>query len=106
VDLKTTLDASSAFEKSAYNFGYHHQAAWYLYGCRAAGIDCRDFIFVAVEKTYPYAVAIYGAADHLIEVGRQEVRAAIRTYAVCLESGEWPGLTSGVINLDLPLWAK
>jgi len=109
VDLKTTLDASSAFEKSAYNFGYHHQAAWYLYGCRAAGIDCRDFIFVAVEKTYPYAVAIYRASNSLIALGREEVRYAIKYYARCLESGKWPGYMdeggTGIRSLGPPSWA-
>jgi exodeoxyribonuclease VIII len=55
VDLKTCQDASPAgFGKSVANFGYQIQAAHYL-----AGTLAKRFIFVAVEKTYPFAVGVY-----------------------------------------------
>ena len=109
VDLKTTQDASyDSFRRSAFTLGYHHQAAFYLEGCRAVGVDVNDFAFVVVEKTPPYAVALYRAPEHMIEVGRQACREAIRTYAACLESGEWPGYgqTDSLTDLELPLWAR
>jgi hypothetical protein len=53
VDLKTCQDASpGAFARACATFGYHTQAAHYLNGTFAD-----RFVFVAVEKTYPYALA-------------------------------------------------
>jgi len=55
VDLKTCQDASPAsFAKAVANFGYQIQAAHYL-----AGTLATRFIFVAVEKTAPYAIGVY-----------------------------------------------
>jgi len=59
-DLKTTRDASrNAFGKSAWDLGYHIQAAFYLKLCEALGLDKRAFSFIAVENEEPYCVAAY-----------------------------------------------
>ena len=58
IDLKTTTDASPAgFAKSCATFRYHVQASHYL-----AGLPAERFIFIAVEKVYPYAVGVYQLA--------------------------------------------
>ena len=107
VDLKTTQDASTeAFQRSAYSFGYPHQAAFYIDGCRAAGIDVSgDFVFIAVEKTPPYAVQVFRASKEMLAVGRREVREAVNEYAACISSGEWPGYAPAMQELELPRWA-
>ena len=107
LDLKSAADASpEGFMRSAYNYGYHRAAAWYLDGVEAAAGDKPDaFMFLAVEKQPPFAVAYYYADDDMIEVGRRENRAALRTYAECLASGKWPGYTDRLLPLGLPKWA-
>lgn len=101
VDVKTTEDASPAgFAKSVAAFRYHVQAAHYL-----AGTGANRFLFIAVEKKAPYAVAVYELDSISLEVGEMIRRADLTTYAMCQESGEWPGYSSAVEILSLPAWS-
>lgn len=108
LDLKSALDASpDGFQRSAYNYGYHRAAAWYLDGVEAATGERPDaFMFLAVEKEAPYAVAYYYADDDMITAGKRENREALRTYAECLSSGKWPGYADRLLPLGLPRWAQ
>ena len=107
VDLKSTRDASpSGFQRSAYGFRYHVQAAWYLDGIAATTGKPRDaFIFAAFEKESPFACAFYYADQSMIEAGRAEYRRLLRTYAECMKSGRWPGYPMELQALTLPPWA-
>jgi len=108
LDVKSTQDASpEGFMKSAFNYRYHVQAAWYLDGLEAAtGWKPDAFMFLALEKDAPFASAFYYASDAMIDVGRREYRKALNTYAACLESGKWPGYSSQLQALELPRWAE
>lgn len=108
VDLKTTDDASPAgFGKSAANFRYPIQTAWYNGVLDAAfGEHPENWVFLAVEKNPPYAVGIYFMEPDM--VARAEI-AARRDFLRIVEhrrSGEWPdyGVTS--MPLALPGWSK
>ena len=106
VDVKTTEDASRhAFERSIFKFGYHRQAAFYLDGLRACGRDYDHFVFVCVEKSPPYSVAIYRLFEDSLELGRKEIRQLLNLYKKCSESGEWPGYPDHVQDVSLPAWA-
>lgn len=106
VDLKKTRDASlDAFMRDAHRFGYHRQAAQYLEGVSiATGEEYSTFVFVAVEDTPPYAVAVYVAGGEFLALGRREYRRNLDTYAACLKSGRWPGYSEKAQTLDLPPW--
>ena len=57
IDIKTTGDKSlSSFRGSAYKYGYHRQAAFYL-----DGFEADTFIFIVIEKKAPYNIGIYTA---------------------------------------------
>jgi exodeoxyribonuclease VIII len=107
LDLKTTRDAApDPFAKSIAAFRYHVQAAFYSDGyAEAFGEMPRGFMFLAIEKDPPYLSACYVATDAMIMRGRMEYQRDLDTYARCLETGEWPGLTRGVTEIDLPKWA-
>lgn len=106
-DLKTTEDASPrSFERSIMNYGYFRQAAFYLDGARAAGLEVDAFLFGAIEKSAPFASAIYYAEGTMIEAGRAEYRRHLRTYAECLERDRWPGYPSEIVPIGLPAWFK
>ena len=67
IDLKTTGEAGAspeAFTRAIASFKYHLQAAHYL---QATG--AKRFIFVVVEKVFPYSVGIYELSPHFIERG-------------------------------------
>ena len=107
VDLKSTEDASpDAFMRSAWNWRYWVQAAWYVDGIQhATGQRVDAFVFGAFEKSAPYACAFYYADDAMLEMGRQEYRKALRVYADCLAADRWPGYGTEVTRLGVPGWA-
>ena len=106
VDLKTTKSASpKAFAKSIAEYRYHVQAALYTDLAEANGLFIPDFTFIAVEKTYPYAVAIYQLDAQALERGRELYRRDLAIYKHCLEMDDWPGYPEEVQVLSLPSWA-
>jgi len=101
VDLKTTTDASpQGFAKSVANWRYHVQQAHYM-----AGTFAERFVFIAVEKTYPYAVGVYELDATAMNVGYALRRNNLQTIADCRAINEWPGYSQGIQNLSLPGWA-
>lgn len=104
-DLKSTEDASDeAFRKSAFKYRYHVQAAFYLDGARACGMDPQGFVFIAVEKKAPFLVNVFYADEEFIEAGRHAYRSDLETYMQCVRSGTWPGYEPTIKPLSLPAW--
>jgi hypothetical protein len=102
VDLKTCVDASPAgFGKAVAAFHYQLQAAHYL-----AGTLAKRFIFVAVEKSYPFAVGVYELDQEALVHGSIARHNALQRIQDCRAIGEWGhGYTDGIQTLQLPGWA-
>lgn len=106
VDLKSTDDASpEGLASSVLKWGYHRQAVWYRRALRAVGMDSSVFVLVAVEKTAPHLVTAANVSEAAQQVGLEEIKDTLSTYASCTKSGLWPGYVSEIIDLDLPEWA-
>jgi exodeoxyribonuclease VIII len=107
VDLKSTEDASAdGFQRSAWNWRYWVQAAWYMDGVQqATGQRVDAFVFGAFEKAPPYACAFYFADEAMLDMGRKEYRRLLRILADCMSSDKWPGYDTDVRALGVPLWA-
>lgn len=107
IDLKTTQDASaSEFARSCAKFRYHVQSAWYQDGYLAATGDLPlGFVFIAVEKTPPFAVALYELDAKAVDYGRLLARRDLARYANARELDVWTGYASDVQELALPRWA-
>jgi len=107
VDVKTTKDAQpDEFLRSIVKYRYHVQAAYYGDGYQAVfGKAPKGFAFIAVEPAPPHLVAVYVASSEMVLRGRGAYQADLGTYARCVETGEWPGLSTEPIILDLPKWA-
>jgi exodeoxyribonuclease VIII len=111
-DVKTTDDASKeGFSRSISKWRYHVQHPYYLDGANAAirqaGIDLpeqRYFVFIAVEKKPPYNVGVYVLGDESIQVGRDEYRDNLSTYAECVADGDWPGYSESIETISLSDW--
>lgn len=103
VDVKTSIDASRAeFSKSIANYDYHVQAAW-----NQAALEAEQFITIAVEKTRPFAVAVYPVSGALIAAGQRRIEAAMTLLAECEASGVWPGYGDLLQEpIDLPGWCR
>ena len=109
LDLKSTEDASKqAFVRSCVNYSYDMQAAFYLRGLRhILGRDF-DFAFLAIEKSRPHGIGLYGAPTEMLQRGERRVKEALRTIKRCQESGLWPSYQpDGDYDLlDWPRWAN
>lgn len=102
VDLKTTTDASpAAFARSVATFRYHVQASHYLAGLHGA----ERFVFIAVEKTAPYAVAVYELDAAAMAAGDELRQRDMRIIADCRATTDWPGYGDDCQALSLPSWA-
>jgi hypothetical protein len=106
VDLKTTKDASPrGFKQSIANFSYQKQAAWYLHGLeQATGRRPDQFIFICVESTAPYAVAVYAADAEMIERGHDQAMRDLAKLAVCKAADHWPSYSDQIETISLPGW--
>lgn len=108
VDLKSTIDASpDEFGRSAYNYRYRVQAAFYIDGLNIdAGFEkIKHFVFIAIEKTPPYGVAVYFIDQEAIDLGRRDYLRNCATYVECLKNGTWPGYSNEVQGLRIPTYA-
>jgi len=108
-DLKTTRDCAD-LSRSAYQFGYFRQAAFYLSGYARGElspweIERTAFAIVAVEKTPPYALAIYQMNDEALDLGNSEIDELLAIYKHCQDTDQWPGYDQGIQELSLPNWA-
>jgi exodeoxyribonuclease VIII len=102
VDLKTTDDASYwGFRRAVKKYRYDLQAAWYLNAARRCGIDPYRFVFIAVEKAPPYAVAAYELAWIDIEAADAHIDRLLIKLAECEAVGVWPGYSQVVETMSL-----
>ena len=108
-DYKTAVSASPVkFQRAAFAYGYHVQAAWYLDTLAAVGIsDDARFVFVVQEKTPPYLVTPIELDAAALAIGRHECRKAIDLYVRCVETDTWPGYSDGApVVVSAPAWVE
>jgi hypothetical protein len=102
VDVKTTEDASPrGFARSVANFRYHVQASHYL-----TGLGAEQFLFVCVEKSPPYLVAVYAATPAMVAAGERTAQRDLATLAECKAQNVWPGYADTIQPIDLPAWCN
>lgn len=105
LDVKTAVSAHpDAFAKSVVNYGYHAQEAFYSDGWQACGQEVEAFAFLVLEKTTPYAFAVYELPPSIVEEGRAMMRKALDTYATCRKANHWPAYGDGVQELSFKRW--
>ena len=108
VDLKSCRDASTdAFAAEAVRLGYDLQVAMYRTGVEKIEQKPHKFVFVAVEKSPPYAVNILEADDVMYNKGFDDFRKYLGMLKYCRETNNWYSYTGeqGIPNaLSLPAW--
>lgn len=104
-DLKTCESANpEAFARSVFRYGYHLQESFYRRGWRALGGEDLPFFFVAIEKGYPHAVAVYDVSPEAKAIADRQVQLGIDRWRWCLEHDEWPGYPPHVATVEAPSW--
>jgi len=114
-DIKTTSDGDEwAFAKAIDTYGYYQQAAFYLDGGRAAGLDTTMFAFATVESEAPHDCYICVPKPATIAAGRHAYKSALWAYRGCLQQeaqhpgdpANWPGRhEQDILELDMPTYA-
>jgi hypothetical protein len=114
IDLKTSADASPrGFAQSVAHYGYHQQAASYTYGWNSAiyqagmagGSSINTFLFLVVEKSPPYAPAIYELDAQTTAEGWASYNAAIDLHLECEAKQHFHGYAAEKVLLSLPHYA-
>lgn len=99
-ELKTTKCAKPEwFQFEVLRRGYAAQLCWYE---QALGIDVPELVIVAVESTPPHPVVVYRLSDRIREQARKQLRLWMELWLTCERSGEWPGYTQSICELDVP----
>jgi hypothetical protein len=62
------------------------------------------FVFVCVEKSAPYCVAVYQVDQAAIMQGQLEYHKALAIYQNCITTGIWPGYPQGIQTVTLSPW--
>tara|TARA_R110000737_G_scaffold351397_1_gene393544 strand:+ start:322 stop:1143 length:822 start_codon:yes stop_codon:yes gene_type:complete len=107
IDLKTSIDASPrGFAQSVAKYGYHQQAASYRYGWTKATVGFqKPFIFIVIEKTPPFAAAIYELDAPTLAEGWASWNAAIDQHLECVNNQHFPGYADEKVLLQIPGYA-
>ncbi len=107
IDLKTTDDArEEAFYFSILKYGYDVQAAFNLDMAKWVGVPKDYFLFIAIEKDAPYAVAVYELSADFIEAGREKYRRYLSIIDHCVKTDSWPGYDPSIKSISLADWSK
>jgi hypothetical protein len=85
------MAAASHWPKHAWDLGYAYQVAFYSDGWQKLSGESPPWLWLCAESAPPYLVAVHAAAEAWLIRGRDAYRRALRTYAECQASGEWPG---------------
>lgn len=92
-DLKTTVSVDrEKLQRTIADYSYHVQGGLVGMAFREVlGREMTSFNLVFVEKTPPYCVSVVSLKPADLQLGESIVRAALRTFANCLDTGHWPG---------------
>ncbi len=106
IDGKTARDVSPQwFSRSAYQLGYHLQAAFYIDAVEACRLGSfARFRIVAQCSAPPYLPAVYQFDDDQINLGRATYKRLLGELATCRAKGRFPGY-DGVTQIHFAPWA-
>lgn len=92
-DLKTIADISDdGIERAIGDTGLNMQGAMVAMGCRAVmKREMESFSLVFSEKTAPFCARVKTLKPDDLALGEEQVRASLRMFARCLDTGRWPG---------------
>lgn len=105
LDLKTTDSVEpEIFTKKVVGLGYDFQAAYYARAAQMAYGKPFKFIFACIERKAPYTVDLFEVTPEMMEEATYKVDKAIKVYAECSASGEWPNRDATIRQLSYPSW--
>lgn len=107
-DLKTTQEDCSrdSFSKAIYHFRYDIQIYMYCLGIELiTGKKVENALFLAVEKTNHYEVALYEADEALLFKGKTDYELLMKRLKTCIDTNRWDRYQQKHQSIGLPHWA-
>lgn len=106
VDIKATRDATAhAFARQAENLGYFRKLALYRRALRSVGWPLKEIAVLAIEPTAPHDLVPYLLDERAINTADEEVTQLLHHFAMCRETGDWPGYARDFAILYRLSWA-
>lgn len=100
LDVKSSRDVHPRqFPSSVVSYGYHAQEAFYSRGIAMCDMKTNGFVFLAQEKESPWAKGLFELPPSIVEEGGAIVSKALRAYAACVKTDEWPAYGDDVQEL-------
>jgi hypothetical protein len=109
LDVKTCQDSrADAFSRDVAKHGYDLQAALYVRGSLAAGLNPHgDFGWIAIEKSAPHLIGLWTPTDNALNTGYHNMRLALDRYLAWEAAGRTCQREQAQFRpLDLPAWAR
>lgn len=105
-DLKTVGGSAEpgAWGKRLASEGLAMQAAFYLRGARALGLQPAGFRYIVVERDPPFGLSVCECSPELMAHAEQMAKAAITEFARHLHANDWPGYPAAVASIEAPPW--
>lgn len=107
VDMKVTSSSDpEELSRHAFRMQWHAQGVWYARGAVAAGIvpDLPTFYLLAVEAQPPHCVTVLRLSERSRLAGEKLLTLWTERHKACEATGEWPGYTQSIGELDPPDW--
>ena len=89
LDLKT-VRRIDRYQYQAREFGYLNQFAFYREVARAAGAPEAGCFAILVEKTPPFAAALWEIPSHVLDAFASQNRYTLHQYHRCRRANRWP----------------
>lgn len=108
LDYKTTEDASPwGFRKTIARYHYHISAIHYLVGTkRLFGDVVNKYVFVAQEKSPPYAIGVYVLEKNALVRAAKQRRELLTRIGKCISKNNFPDYTEkGELGISPPDYA-
>jgi hypothetical protein len=103
VDVKTTDSVyPNDFFSSVAKWEYPVQAAMQIDGIESVtGLKVSSYLYLAVEKSYPYEHCLFRLTDDDIYTGRVRYKDLLSHIKICAETDEWSGIGRSQIDRKL-----
>ncbi len=106
-DYKSTgMSASQEAVTRMLTGGWDIQAEFYRRGAEAVFGARPEFRFVVQENSAPYQLGVVGIDPSFEWAGQAKVRFAMKRFADCLKSGDWPSYPDRTYYPALPAWEE
>jgi len=105
-DIKSIAKAPNDrnLQSAIADYSYHLSAAMYVEVARALGLRINEFVWVWVNPDAPHHVRFTKASQGMLETGRNEFYALLKSVKTSRQTGIWQGYGDRIDEVDLPDW--